>query len=349
MAHSLQSESYVFDPRPRYPLVLTAKRYWNPIHYSEDPDALTLVFAHGTGFHKEHWEPTLQDLYQLVDKNGAERFKIREAWCIDCPNHGDAAILNEQELLWGYENVFGWEEYARGIHSFLTGQGQGVPVDFTSRNLVGIGHSMGAVAIMLSTTYLPTLKYHSIILVDPMMYPKPPSGFPPLATIDLAAGAIKRRDQWPSRSEALQFFQSRPSFKIWDPRVLEAFVNHGLRDLPTAVYPNDNEGVTLKCPRAQEAACYRDTLGRTRAFKYLHVLCDHFPVHFIYGGIDDYLPREVKDVVLEVAARGRYQSLARVSGAGHLVVQTHPNGLAIAIGDALESQTSAGIKTQSKL
>jgi hypothetical protein len=40
-----------------------------------------------------------------------------------------------------------WEEYARSIHSFLSGFGTGVDVDFKSRNLVGIGHSMGAVCL----------------------------------------------------------------------------------------------------------------------------------------------------------------------------------------------------------
>lgn len=99
MTH-LKFESYVFDPRPRYPLVTTAKRYWHPQFYSEDPDASTLIFAHGTGFHKEQWEPTLEYLYDISSRNGG--MKIREAWSIDCPNHGDAVVLNEEELSWGY-------------------------------------------------------------------------------------------------------------------------------------------------------------------------------------------------------------------------------------------------------
>lgn len=40
-----------------------------------------------------------------------------------------------------------WEEYARSLHDFLTGQGTGIPVDFSTRRLVGIGHSMGALSL----------------------------------------------------------------------------------------------------------------------------------------------------------------------------------------------------------
>lgn len=101
----LASQSYVFDPRPNYPLLITAKRYWKPSSpYLNASDALTLVFAHATGFHKEHYEPTIQDLYNLIAEDASSP-KIREVWSIDCPNHGDAAVLNEETLRWGYEPI----------------------------------------------------------------------------------------------------------------------------------------------------------------------------------------------------------------------------------------------------
>ena len=101
----IASQSYIFDPRPKYPLLVTAKRYWatNSPHLS-DPDAITLIFAHATGFHKEQWEPTLDDLYTLLATNSGS-VKVRDMWSIDAPNHGDAAILNEKALKWGYDPV----------------------------------------------------------------------------------------------------------------------------------------------------------------------------------------------------------------------------------------------------
>lgn len=99
-----QVDEFVFDPRPNYPLLVTTKRYRtrndSTIH---DPNALTLILAHGTGFHKEQWEPTISDLWNIV--SGREGVAIREVWSIDCPNHGEAAVLNETTLQWGYEGV----------------------------------------------------------------------------------------------------------------------------------------------------------------------------------------------------------------------------------------------------
>lgn len=100
----MQTESYVFDPRPQYPLVVTAKRYWHPEHCDDSADAFTIICTHCTGAHKEQWEPTFQDFYDAL-KDGTHPPKVREIWCLDCPNHGDAAVINESELAWGYSEV----------------------------------------------------------------------------------------------------------------------------------------------------------------------------------------------------------------------------------------------------
>lgn len=179
VSSSLASQAYVFDPRPHYPLRIALKRYWKASSPdAQDPDALTLIFTHGTGFHKEQWEPTIDDLYSLF--NGKESVKIRDVFAIDMANHGDSAILNEKELLGERYNpictcdakcggdtlnteyaIGAWEEYARSIHACLAGLGTGLDVDFSKRRLVGIGHSMGAVSLcvvvfstaMINSTY----------------------------------------------------------------------------------------------------------------------------------------------------------------------------------------------------
>jgi hypothetical protein len=106
---ALTFESYIFNPRPRLPLLLTAKRY-QPSSGSDLEDGFTLIFTHGAGFHKEQWEPTIEHLFELQSKN-PNGPKIREAWSIDAPNHGEAGVLNEQKLLAGcYDEIckFRW-------------------------------------------------------------------------------------------------------------------------------------------------------------------------------------------------------------------------------------------------
>ncbi|KAI0363292.1 hypothetical protein BV20DRAFT_958570 [Pilatotrama ljubarskyi] len=338
----MQTKSYVFDPRPAFPLLITARQYSSDDCAQDDPDALTLVFAHATGFHKEHWEPTLDHLFALVRQSANATVKIRDAWSIDAPNHGEAAVLNENELLWGYVPVFPWEEYARAVHLFLAGLGTGVDVDFSKRNLVGVGHSMGASAIVLSQTYQPPLPYVGTLLVEPMLLPpavdSPATGGPRNVLLE---GAEKRRDVWQSREAARAHFAGRLPWKTWDPRVLDAFVNVGLRALPTAAYPDASEGVTLTCTKAQEAACYRDKLGRTKAYRYLPHLCAAMPVHFIWGALADnpILTEEVKQGVMSDGTRGKHRSDQRVAGAGHMLPQMQPEGLASALWSALTANS----------
>ena len=123
---AFQSQSYVFDARPLYPLLVSVKRYWVPELESKDPNAATLVLAHAIGFQKELWEPVLEELYdQMVVSSGTNSFvpKIRDAWAIDCPNHGESAILNEETLLSGYTPVckfYGFSQY-ECVQTFMDG------------------------------------------------------------------------------------------------------------------------------------------------------------------------------------------------------------------------------------
>lgn len=74
---------------------------------------------------------------------------------------------------------------------------------------------------MLSTTYYPPIKYASCILVEPMVMAKRFTDGPSKFLVD---SAVKRRDIWASSEEALKLFRSRPAYRTWDDRVLNAFV-----------------------------------------------------------------------------------------------------------------------------
>lgn len=65
-----------------------------------------------------------------------------------------------------------------------------------------------------------------------------------------------RKDIWSSREEAAKSFQKSPFYQSWDPRVLDLWIKYGLRDLPTALYPESSDtgppAVTLTTSRPQE-------------------------------------------------------------------------------------------------
>ncbi|PPQ70332.1 hypothetical protein CVT26_014604, partial [Gymnopilus dilepis] len=226
-------------------------QYWIPSSpYTNDPHALTLLLAHGAGFHKEQWEPTMDDLQALIASQPG-LLNIREIWSIDALNHGDSAVLNKEALRLGYEDSFPWEEYAHSIHLFVCGLGKGVGVNLTEHHLVGIGHSFGAVVLELSMGYYPKIQYTSLILCKVMIAPN--ADIPKITEV-VMGGSEKRCDIWPSRGDAYQLLRARGTWRAWDDRVLRCYVNHGLHPLPSAEYPV-GKGITLKC------TCWQETVS----------------------------------------------------------------------------------------
>ncbi|KAJ3881032.1 hypothetical protein F5051DRAFT_501459 [Lentinula edodes] len=340
----LLSESYVFDPRPHYPLLSTLKRFWNPSWTdSNSPDGLTLLFTHGTGFHKEQWEPTIDYLLELIQVNTAgssssaqqrrsspnsscqnNSIKIREIWTIDAPNHGDAGVLNEKSLRNGYEPAC---------------------------------HSIGAISLLLSLDLAPSIESYinisSFIFIEPMTMPPTLGSFQDLAE-KLASGSRSRRDVWPSAEEAYKMFKTRRTWQSWDDRVLKIFVDTGLRPLPTLSYPNAQHGgagtpVTLKCTREQETATYRETHGWDRIYRNLPSYASRVRIHIYYGKIHDFIAKECKENVINTAAGGpqNYASIGFIDGAGHTAPQQKPRGVAEKIFEAIETDAKDRLKGDS--
>lgn len=98
----MHQRQFTLEPDIDYPLYITAKQFWCPEFEQnwDDPDSFTLVFLHSTSFHKETWEPTLQHFFGDIQKHQSQPTtpKIKCAWVIECPNHGESATLNDHAL-----------------------------------------------------------------------------------------------------------------------------------------------------------------------------------------------------------------------------------------------------------
>lgn len=104
------------------------------------------------------------------------------------------------------------------------------------RPIVGIGHSMGG-SILVSLALLHPRLLETLILIDPIIHRRIfAAGYrtPALAS-------ARRRDVWPSRAAAAEDFRKSKYYRKWDERVLERWLQYGLRNLPTAVYPRHTE------------------------------------------------------------------------------------------------------------
>ena len=98
---------------------------------------------------------------------------------------------------------------------------------------------------------------HSIILLDPVIQERSAELDDKQADskprTNLAQLSTFRRDIWPSREEAAASFAKSAFYKTWDNRVLQRWVQYGLRDTPTALHPDSKPPkVTLSTTPAQE-------------------------------------------------------------------------------------------------
>jgi hypothetical protein len=69
--------------------------------------------------------------------------------------------------------------------------------------------------------------------------------------------ASRRPDLWASREEAEAAIRKMGFFRSWDRRVVDKYVQYGLRSTPTALYPEEApSAVTLTTTKAQETWTY---------------------------------------------------------------------------------------------
>jgi pimeloyl-ACP methyl ester carboxylesterase len=137
-----------------------------------------------------------------------------------------------------------WHLVADDLSRFLGQQGW--------EGIVGVGHSLGAVATLYAAARRPFL-FRAIALLDPVFLP--PDVLAAAAAnqervneFPMVAGALRRRDHWPDRQSAFDRFRRKPVFSRWSDDVLWDYLNAGLRQ--------QGDGFTLVYPREWEARFY---------------------------------------------------------------------------------------------
>lgn len=124
--------------------------------------------------------------------------------------------------------------------------------DEMPRPLIGVGHSMGGCQLANLALLHPRL-FESLILIDPVIQGKVSL----LGNVSPAFASAKRRERWPSREEAMKSFKKSKFYQTWDPRVLDRWVQYGLRDVPTKLFPDAKAPeVTLTTTKHQEVMTF---------------------------------------------------------------------------------------------
>jgi pimeloyl-ACP methyl ester carboxylesterase len=124
--------------------------------------------------------------------------------------------------------------------------------DQMPRPLIGVGHSMGGCQLANLALLHPRL-FETLILIDPVIQGKVSL----LGNVSPAFASAKRRERWPSRDEAVKSFKKSKFYQTWDSRVLDRWIQHGLRDVPTNLFPQaKTPEVTLTTTKHQEVMTF---------------------------------------------------------------------------------------------
>jgi len=229
-------------------------------------------FAHATGFCGSVWSPVIDEL-DNVD-------------CVswDFAGHGSGPSL---------KTPIEWKTFGEQV------------LDETRPGGIGVGHSMGAAALLMAQLADPR-RFAFLVLIEPIVFPGPHAR---IEEHPLAYASLRRRRTFESREAARANFASKPAFANWSTDVMDGYVSCGLLgDGP----------VELACDPEIEAEIYiasnaHDTFERLGEIE--------IPVLLLAGEDSDTTPPEVTRMQ---AAQFERAGVEIVSGAGHFLPMENP-------------------------
>ncbi|KAL1941272.1 hypothetical protein VTO73DRAFT_7484 [Trametes versicolor] len=290
-----------------------------------------LVFAHALGFHKECWEPTISLLLGLGLEPSSDESSpvISQMWTVDCPDHGESAMMNEEAA-----TRFSCHWYASAIYALSRSE---IVCDLQTSRLVLIGHSAGAIAVTLATTFLassprPCIKPHAVVLIEPWMIPPALASSPRIGqiTAGLVSSTRLRRDVWGTLDEAREYFQSKKVWQAWDPTVLTLYLAYCLKHRSSPSQPTGCS-VGLTYSKSLECDGYGDLSEGQAALAQLSLICKIMPVHVIFGAGQGSVPEGIRRAICDPSAGREMASVTVLPDLGHMAPQQSPPQIATAL------------------
>lgn len=207
-----------------------------------------------------------------------------------------------------------WGELADEVIAEVEGKGQ-VPCH-------GVGHSLGAVVLLLAAYRRPDL-FKGVVLLDPVLLPLwvyTLGAVLPVCWLErhapLAARALRRRDHWPDRDSAWRQLRSRKVFRGIPDAEFGAMLDGMLGPDPVG-------GLRLRFPKAWEARIYG-----TPTWPYTALLRLQVPLCLVRGEHSDTLSRGIWRLIGLLRPGARLVDLPET---GHLLPLERPAEVAALI------------------
>ncbi len=194
-----------------------------------DPEKQPLLFLHANSYSAKLYQSFLNPL--------TEHFQI---WAPDLPGHGESR--------WN-GRIQAWSDLA---DYFIDKFDQAPP----RKPLIGMGHSIGGIVIMLIALKRPEW-FSKIVMLDPVMLPKRiliAMRILKLLSlthlIPLAKATKRRKSNFPSRELALEHYAKKSVFSHWKPGILQTYVD-------TCLHETGDGTVQLSCAPQLESSIYQ--------------------------------------------------------------------------------------------
>jgi pimeloyl-ACP methyl ester carboxylesterase len=254
------------------------------------------LFVHAAGF----CAPVLQPLARFPSGRW-------HSYAIDLRGHGASDAPNT--------SLIDWNAFAVDVISGVKQLGLDRPI--------GVGHSLGAVALLLAEATRPG-SFSKLYCYEPPIYLEGEKRSQHVE--DLIRRANQRRAVFDSRAQARERFQSRPPLNVIDPEVLGLYVEHGFIEC-------DNGTVRLACDPSFEALIYASAPMKS-GMHLEKITCD---VTFAFGQNG---PEEMKrriSILCNATTKGRLEGL---QGLGHFGPMQNPQAIATSIIRSTEIATT---------
>lgn len=231
---------------------------WNKAGGAKPP--ANLIFCHATGIPKLSYAPALK---RLLVKAGPSRLAV--AITLDARNAGDS-LLNNPPFA---DQPLNWVDAAKDIVSVVNNLG--LDPLHSGRPLIGAGHSHGGGLLLLGSLIQPGLlsAYFAVepISVSPYTANKmaelKKSGKKVEGRVDLAEGARRRKEFFPSKMAAFDAQKEKAFFKTWAREAAWSYFDDGLCD-------DGKGGVRLKTAPVQEACTFEGSATTSWGFTRLN-------------------------------------------------------------------------------
>lgn len=237
--------------------------------------------AHANGFHPMMYNDLLSDFKESHKING---ILFKPYWSGSDPR-----------------KLKSWQEFADELITYFDQRG--------FRNIIGIGHSMGAIVSVLAQAKRPDL-FSKLILMEPVVLLPRFYLFQYLplslrqSLIPVAKIAKKRKDSWSSKEAAYEQLKPKRVFKDIPDEVFRTYIEYGTQE-------NDKGGVSLSYSKAWEAQVYSTTNSPWKALEDLKI-----PTTIIRGTQSNVLPNGTWELL---NSRLGHINFSEIEDGGHLV------------------------------